>query len=147
MQTFENTVTIQRPAEEVFAFLADFENIPRWNYAIEETSKASAGPVGVGTRYRQTRSIPSRSAEDFEVTVFEPARRLAIQGKIGPFQAIISYELEARADTTKLFNNVELEPTQAKLRLVAPLATPKIKAAVAQNLSKLRLVLENGRPA
>jgi hypothetical protein len=55
--------------------------------------------------------------------------------------------LEARADTTKLFNNVELEPTQAKLRLVAPLATPKIKAAVAQNLSKLRLVLENGRPA
>ena len=47
MQAFENTVTIQRPAEEVFAFLADFENIPMWNYAIEETSKASAGPVGV----------------------------------------------------------------------------------------------------
>ena len=73
MQTFENTVTIQRPAGEVFAFLADFENIPRWNYAIEETSKASAGPTGVGTRYRQTRSIPATSVEDFEVTVFEPA--------------------------------------------------------------------------
>jgi hypothetical protein len=27
-------------------------------------------------------------------------------------------------------------------RLLAPLATPRIKAAVAQNLSKLRLVLE-----
>ena len=39
MQTFENTVTIQRPAEEVFAFLADFENIPKWNYAIEETQQ------------------------------------------------------------------------------------------------------------
>ena len=59
MQTFENTVTIQRPADEVFAFLADFENIPRWNYAIEETKKASAGPVGVGTRYRQTRTVPA----------------------------------------------------------------------------------------
>jgi len=46
MQTFENTVTIQRPAEEVFAFLADFENIPKWNYAIDETHKTSAGPVG-----------------------------------------------------------------------------------------------------
>jgi uncharacterized protein YndB with AHSA1/START domain len=56
MQTFENAVTIRRPAEEVFAFLADFENIPIWNYAIEETRKASAGPVGVGTRYHQTRS-------------------------------------------------------------------------------------------
>jgi uncharacterized protein YndB with AHSA1/START domain len=113
MQTFENTVTIQRPAGEVFAFLADFENIPRWNYAIEETSKASAGPTGVGTRYRQTRSIPGRSVEDFEVTVFEPARRLAIQGQIGPFQATISYQLEAAAGVTKLVNNVELNPPQA----------------------------------
>jgi Polyketide cyclase / dehydrase and lipid transport len=147
MQTFENTLTIQKPAEEVFAFLADFENIPMWNYAIEETSKASAGPAGVGTRYRQTRSIPSTSIEDFEVTVFEPASRLAIHGQIGPFQATISYVLEAAGGATKLVNNVELDPAQAKLRLLAPLATPKIKAAVAQNLAKLKLILEGGRPA
>ena len=112
MQTFENTVTIRKPAEEVFAFLADFENIPTWNYAIEQTRKSSAGPVGVGTRYRQTRSVPGRSIEDFEVTVFEPARRLAIQGQIGPFQATISYELEAAAGATRLVNNVELDPSQ-----------------------------------
>ena len=147
MQTFENTVTIRRPAEEVFAFLADFENIPRWNYAIEETRKTSAGPVGVGTRYRQTRSVAGRSVEGFEVTVFEPARRLAIDGQIGPFHATISYELEAVAGATRLINNVELDPSHAMLRLAAPLATPRIKAAVAQNLSKLRLVLEGGQPA
>ena len=147
MQAFENTVTIQRPAGEVFAFLADFGNIPRWNYAIEETSKASAGPVGVGTRYRQTRTIPGRSTEEFEVTVFQPASRLAIHGQIGPFQATISYELAAAAGATRLVNTVELEPSQARLRLLAPLAAPKIKAAVAQNLGKLRQVLESGRPA
>jgi len=147
MQTFQNTVTIHRPADEVFAFLADFENIPMWNYAIEETSKASAGSVRVGTRYRQTRSIPARSAEEFEVTVFEPASRLAIHGQIGPFQATISYELEAAAGATTLVNTVELDPTQAKLRLLAPLAAPRIKAAVGQNLGKLRQVLENGRRA
>jgi Polyketide cyclase / dehydrase and lipid transport len=142
MQTFKNTVTIQKPVEEVFAFLANFENIPRWNYAIEQTSKASAGPVGVGTKYRQTRSVPSRSTEDFEVTVFEPARRLGIQGQIGPFSARISYLLEAAAGTTRLVNNVELDPSSAAMGLLAPLATPKIKAAVAQNLGKLKLVLE-----
>jgi hypothetical protein len=147
MQTFENTVTIQRPAGEVFAFLADFENIPMWNYAIDETHKTSAGPVGAGTRYRQTRSIPRRSVEDFEVTVFEPASRLAIQGQIGPFRAIVSYQLEARVCATRLVNNVELDPSHAMLRLAAPLATLKIKAAVAQNLGKLRLVLEDGQPA
>lgn len=145
MPTFENTVTIQKPAEEVFAFLADFENIPIWNYAIEETSKVSAGPVGVGTRYRQTRSIPSRSVEGFEVTVFEPSSRLAIQGQIGPFPAKISYALEARVGATTLVNSVELDPSGAVPRLLAPVATRRVRAAVAQNLSKLKLVLEGGR--
>jgi uncharacterized protein YndB with AHSA1/START domain len=59
--TFENTVTIRRPIEDVFAFLADFENIPKWNYAIVETHKVSEGVVGVGTIYQQVRSVPSRS--------------------------------------------------------------------------------------
>jgi uncharacterized membrane protein len=147
MQTFENTVTIQRSARDVFAFLADFENIPMWNYAIEETSKVSAGHTGVGTRYRQTRSVPGRSVEEFEVTVFEPASRLAIHGQLGPFRATISYQLEAAAGVTKLVNNVELNPPQAMPRILAPLATLRIKAAVAQNLGKLKMLLEGNRPA
>ena len=68
MATFENTVMIRRPIADVFAFLADFENIPKWNYAIVETHKVSEGPIGVGTIYRQVRSVPSRSEERFEVT-------------------------------------------------------------------------------
>ena len=68
MATFENTVIIGRPIEEVFGFLSDFENVPTWNYAIIETHKVSQGPVGVGTIYQQVRSVPSRSEERFEVT-------------------------------------------------------------------------------
>ena len=37
MQSFQNTVTIARPVGEVFAFLADLRNIPRWNYALAHT--------------------------------------------------------------------------------------------------------------
>jgi uncharacterized protein YndB with AHSA1/START domain len=147
MQAFENTVTIQRPAEDVFAFLADFENIPKWNYAIEQTSKTSAGPAGVGTRYRQIRALPARSVEDFEVTAFEPDRRLAIRGQIGPFQAVISYVLEREAGATRVVNAMELSPSHAMPKLLAPLAAPRIKAAVAQNLGQLKLVLEGSRPA
>jgi ligand-binding SRPBCC domain-containing protein len=144
METFKNTVTIDRPAEEVFAFLADFENVPRWNYAVDQTRKASPGPVGVGTTYRQTRSIPSRSEEGFEVTAFEMDKRLAVLGQIGPFRARISYLLEAAAGGTRLTNDVALEPSPGVLRLAARLATPRVKAAVAENLSKLKEILEAG---
>lgn len=146
MRAFENTVTIQRPAEDVFAFLADFENIPKWNYAIEQTSKISAGPAGVGARYRQTRTIPSRGAEDFEITALEPARHLAIRGQIGPFQAAISYVIEPRAGATQIVNAIELSPLGAMPRFLAPLAAPRVKAAVAENLGQLKRVLELGRP-
>jgi len=56
--------------------------------------------------------------------------------------ATISYQLEAAAGATTLVNSVELDPSQAKLRLLAPLAAPRIKAAVTQNLGKLKLLLE-----
>lgn len=145
MGTFTNTVTIGRPVEDVFAFLADFENVPTWNYAIEESAKTSPGPVGVGTIYRQTRSIPSRSVESFEVTVFEPATRLAIQGQIGAFRTQASYELEPVGIGTRLTNDVHVEPSSGVLRILAPLVVLRVKAAVAENLLTLKQVLEDER--
>jgi hypothetical protein len=95
--TFENTVMIRRPTAEVFAFLADLENIPKWNYAIVETHKVSHGPVGVGTIYQQVRSVPSRSEERFEAAAYNPPRQLEIQGQLGPFPARLAYVLDAVA--------------------------------------------------
>lgn len=146
METFQNTVTIGRTPVEVFAFLADFQNVPSWNYAIEQTRKITAGPVGVGTIYRQIRTIPRRSEESFRVTSFEPPTRLAMQGQVGPFQAKISYLIDPIADLTKLANDVELEPSSALLRLIGPLAVPQVKAAVARNLGTLKQLLEARAP-
>ena len=142
MATFQNTVTIRRAVEDVFTFLADFENIPKWNYAIVETKKTSPGAVGVGTTYRQIRSIPDRREEGFEVTAFESASRLEVHGDIGPFIATISYLLTPIGDGTRLNNAVDLKPSSAVLRLFAPLAVSRVKASVAANLEKLKQVLE-----
>jgi uncharacterized protein YndB with AHSA1/START domain len=60
---FTNTITINRQPAAVFRFLAHFENVPRWNYAISETRKITGGPVGVGSRYQQTRTLPTPSEE------------------------------------------------------------------------------------
>ena len=139
--SFENTVIIQRSVEEVFAFLADFGNVPRWNYAIVETTKTSPGPVGVGTTYHQTRSVPTRSEERFEVTAFQPPRRLEIRGQIGPFRARIGYRLEPTDSGTTLRNAVDLG-SSGPLTLVAPLLTSRVKHAVAANLDTLKQLLE-----
>jgi hypothetical protein len=142
MATFQNTLTIRRPTDDVFAFLADFENIPTWNYAIVETKKTAPGPVGVGTTYRQLRSTPGRSEEGFEVTVFEPTSRLEVHGDIGPFTATVGYLLAPVGDGTQLINVVDLESASGAVRLLAPLATARVRAAVAANLNTLKQTLE-----
>jgi uncharacterized protein YndB with AHSA1/START domain len=138
---FENTLRIQRPPHEVFEYLASFENVPRWNYAIVETRKTSAGPVGVGATYRQTRSIPSPAEESFTVTKFEPDRRLAIQGDLGPFQGTLTYELDAVPGGTQLTNRADLE-AKGLAKVAAPLLGGRVGDAVATNLQKLKEILE-----
>jgi uncharacterized protein YndB with AHSA1/START domain len=139
--TFENTVVIRRPTEEVFGFLADFENIPKWNYAIAATRKISEGPVGVGTIYQQVRSVPSRSEEHFEVTAYDPPRQLEIQGQLGPFPSRLSYALNAIPEGTRVTNTIELE-LRGPGRLLGRVAVPRVRDAVSANLQKLKELLE-----
>jgi uncharacterized protein YndB with AHSA1/START domain len=138
---FSNQIMIGRPVHEVFEFVADPENIPKWNYAIEETRKTSDGPVGVGTTYRQVRSIPSRSEESLEVTELESDERFAIHGGLGPFVGTLTYGFADVDGSTKLTNTADLEAS-GLLKLAAPIAVGRIKDAVAQNLGVLKGILE-----
>lgn len=83
--------------------------------------------MGVGTVYRQARTLPGRSQEDFEIVVFRPPGQLALDGTFGPFKARASYLLEPAAGGTTLTNKWDLQPTSASLRLLGPLAIPKVK--------------------
>ena len=138
---FTNTITIHRPREVVFAYLADLENLPSWNYAIQETRKVTPGPVEVGSRYHQVRTVPARREESLEVVELEPGRRLSVRGTLNTLPARLDYVLDAEGDATVLTNTVELS-TSGPLSLVAPVATRRIRSAVAANLDVLRQVLE-----
>lgn len=138
---FTNNVTVARAPADVFAYLARFENIPQWNYAISRTWKLSEGPVGVGSSYRQERTVPSHTEETFRVTEFDPDHRLGIEGTLGPFVATVTYQLEEIAEGTLITNDVDLTPT-GLTRLVAPLAANRVKSSVAANLDALKRRLE-----
>ncbi|MDQ2935598.1 MAG: SRPBCC family protein [Chloroflexota bacterium] len=143
MIRFSNTVDIARQPAEVFAYLADLEHTPAWNGAISSTRKLSPGPVDVGTRYQQTRSVPRPGVEMLEVTGFEPDRRIEVVGNLGPFRAHLTYELSPKASGTRLTNSVELDPTGV-ISMIGGLFSGRIRASVAENLGVLRILLEAG---
>jgi uncharacterized protein YndB with AHSA1/START domain len=139
---FANSVTIRRPPSEVFAFLVDPANIPKWNYAIDSARQVSAGPVGVGTRIEQTRSVPRPTTEELVITELVPDRRMVLEGDIGPLSGTLSYQIEEVPEGTRLTNTADLSG-RGPLRLLAPLAASRVRDAVAANLDKLRGLLES----
>jgi hypothetical protein len=74
---FETTVEIDRPIEEVFAFLADGTNDPKFSPRVLEIAKTTKGPPGVGTVYASTvKDAGMKTKREFEFTEFEPPTRI-----------------------------------------------------------------------
>jgi hypothetical protein len=140
---FDNTLLIDAPIREVFGYLARLENLPEWNYALRRTEQTSPGPVGVGSTFRQTRTLPRPAEETFRVTRFEPPSLLTVDGDFGPFRGTVTYELTAvGSHTTRLANTAHLNIPGA-LKVLTGLAGPRIKHEVAQNLHVLKTIIES----
>jgi len=104
---FENTIAIERPIDEVFAFLSDFENIPKWNYYVLEVRQLSESPKGIGTTYHQLRKTDQ---QDFRIIEFEANNTVAL--KTVP-QSSPSFErrftLYEEGDTTRIRDQWKLD--------------------------------------
>lgn len=73
------SVTIERPVAEVFAYVADVRNDPTWQRGV--TSVQVGGPPGVGGKVVQMRNVLGRQVEGTAIcTRFEPEREIAFEG-------------------------------------------------------------------
>ncbi len=94
MPEARHQVTILRPASEVFAFIADGLNGPKWRSGILDIAHVSGS--GVGATYKQGVKGPGgrRIDADYRVTTYEPNSRLAFEGIAGPVRPTGEYFLE-----------------------------------------------------
>ena len=63
MVKIEVSAVIDRPVEDVFAFMSNPENDPQWQSDTAETKITSQGPMGVGTTYLPGRGLFSGPAD------------------------------------------------------------------------------------
>jgi hypothetical protein len=75
--SFEGTAVIERPIEDVFAFLAAGTNDPKFSPRVLEIAKTTDGPPGVGTRFASTvKDAGMKTKREFELTEFEPPTKI-----------------------------------------------------------------------
>ena len=63
MATVEINLIINQPIEEVFAFVSNSENLPRWRSTVLECKKTSKGPLGVGSTFRSRLTFLGRQSQ------------------------------------------------------------------------------------
>jgi uncharacterized protein YndB with AHSA1/START domain len=74
---FDATTVIDRPIEQVFDFLADGENDPKFSPRVLEMAKTTDGPPGVGTVYASTvKDAGVKTKREFKITEFERPTRI-----------------------------------------------------------------------
>ena len=141
MPSASNTITIRRPIDEVFAFVADGLNGPKWRPGILDIAHASGD--GVGAVFRQGVRGPGgrRIAADYEITAFDPPNRLAFKAIAGPVHPSGEYRLTEADGATKLTFSLDVSLSGWK-RLVMSRSVQQTMDAEVAALERLRAVLE-----
>ncbi len=141
MPSATNTVMIRRPIGEVFTFVADGTNGPQWRPGILDIAHASGS--GAGAVYRQGVKGPGgrRIAADYEITAYEPPRRLAFKAIAGPIHPRGSYDLAEAEGGTSITFSLSVELSGWKRLLMGGQVQRTMDAEVA-SLERLKAVLE-----
>jgi len=136
------STVIQRPVADVFAFVANFENHPRWETDFLEVKPINAAS-GVGTTYQCLLKFPGRTAASkFVITEYEPNHKIAFVGEpAGPAIPKGSYLFEATEDGTKVTSQPRPE-FRGFFRLLEPMMVGYIRKNNVEHLNNLKRLLE-----
>ncbi len=73
MAKLQLSKTVNAPVEKTFQLFSDFPNAAARINGIEKVEMLTNGPIGVGTKFKETRIMFGKEAtEEMEVTQFEP---------------------------------------------------------------------------
>jgi uncharacterized membrane protein len=93
--SFEISLDIQRPAAAVFAYVADFRNMPHWYEAVERVTATTPTATGKAARFHMVRSLPGGPAHnDVEVTAYTSGEEVAFSSVSGPTPFHYHYRIE-----------------------------------------------------
>jgi uncharacterized membrane protein len=141
MLHFKNKSEINRPVADVFLFISNFENMPKWNYFVLEVRKLSEGSIGLNTTFRQVRKTDT---QEYRITEFEPNSRVTVE-TVPPYSKLVMRFTLEQANNNHTLLTDEWELDTGKPAFVERLAGGNVKSAVAENLQKLKQLLETGK--
>jgi len=145
MPAAERSITINRPVEDVFAFVVDGTKAMQWRPAVLDVARI--GGEGLEATYRQGVKGPGgrRISADYEVYDVEPNRRIAFRTIAGPVRPTGGYRFEAVPEGTAVTFSLAAQLGWLKGLLMSGAVQSSMDGEMAA-LDNLKRILEGETP-
>jgi ligand-binding SRPBCC domain-containing protein len=140
----EGSIVINRPIDEVWAYLTDWFNAPRVSGSgIIGLRQTSPGPLGVGSTLQGRRVILGFETRNvFQVTEFDPPHALTSTATGRPFRSLVSrVTLEPTTDGTLVVDSTVFE-LQPAMKLLWPFVGPFVRRRHHASFARAKALIE-----
>jgi uncharacterized membrane protein len=144
MTVLSNTIEVDRPATEVFAYATDPAKFPEWQKGVVAGSMDKPGPPSVGDRCRMTRRIGlANRTVTSEITHVDAPSSWGLKGVDGPIRAVVDVRVEPLSDArSRLTISIGFEGHGIG-RLIVPLMVEReARKEMPRNLGALKAQVE-----
>ena len=133
------TVILTRSPQEVFRFVADLRNEPKWHTDVDSVPPGT-DPVPVVGKTYPLKFKPFIGTTDGTLTAVEVQqdKRVVYQGEFGGLKPTISYTIEPAGGGTRFTRSVELHPSGLKMLMTPVMAfmVPRNNKEMVGNLKR-----------
>ena len=149
MKAVQVSIEIQAAPEAVFNVFADLERAAERITDIIKLEMLSEGPVGVGSRWRETRVVFNKEAtEEMEITVFDPPNGYSVEAESHGSHYKTEFVFSPKGDGTEVTMTFEATPISFMAKVMGffmgPMMRNMISKCVAKDMTDLKRVLEQG---
>lgn len=110
MARYQATIETAQPAEEVFAYLANFAHAREWDPSVTEGRVLTPGMPALGSRYEITAKFAGNSnVQEYEITAFEVPRRVVLRGENAGVVSIDEIVVERVGGATRVSYEADLQ--------------------------------------
>jgi carbon monoxide dehydrogenase subunit G len=142
MPRLHEIIETRLPAEDAFAFVADFANAQHWDPGVATSERIDPGPVGLGARYRLGVRMRGKVAPmEYRITTWEPSTRVVLTGEGSSVSAVDEIRFEPIPTGTRIDYTADIHLT-GWMRLAEPFAGGAFEKIAKDALGGMQKALE-----
>lgn len=137
---------VKRSSNAIFSFVgANFiKNYPKWSPEVVDLELLTDGSVKVGTKCRQVRvDQGKRSESTFEVTVFQPDKRICFEGISNPYRCDYVLKSEKQSSESHISFTFELLKLELFMRPFEKLIRIAVQEGTEKTVLNIKKLIES----